>query len=123
MREKLRHPDVIAQRERAHAAFDLLHLHGWMTRDEAYAWLASTMRLPRNEAHIGRMSPDQCAAIYDHATGRLRTFMERTKNDCRRLRKLVKRLQEQAAVKGHEHLILRSIAEQCSEALAATAET
>lgn len=59
-RAKIRHPTVIAARERAHAAFDQLWKSGMMTRDAAYAWLCSVMKLSPREAHIGRMHPEQC---------------------------------------------------------------
>jgi hypothetical protein len=62
-RAKIRHPDVIAARERAHAAFDQLWKSGRMTRDAAYAWLCSVMKLPPREAHIGKMHIEQCDKV------------------------------------------------------------
>jgi hypothetical protein len=60
---KIRHPQVIDARERAHAAFDQLWKSGRMTRTAAYAWLASVMKLPAREAHIGKMHIEQCNAV------------------------------------------------------------
>jgi len=68
---KLRHKDVIVARERAHAAFDQLHLQGWYTKDQAYEWLANTMKMDPREAHIGRLSIEQCEQLYNLVTTRL----------------------------------------------------
>lgn len=62
-RAKIRHPDVIAARERAHAAFDQLWKSNVMTRDQAYAWLCSATKLPPREAHIGKMHIEQCDKV------------------------------------------------------------
>ena len=54
-------------RIRAHAAFDRLWKgHGKrrrMSRRRAYRWLQETMRLSKDEAHIGRFSLEQCEAL------------------------------------------------------------
>lgn len=57
----------------AHALFDQLWkgkaLRGRhrgnpeMRRHEAYAWLAAKMELSKDEAHIGRFTAEQCAAL------------------------------------------------------------
>lgn len=50
-------------RQQAHAVFDPLWQGGGMPRDTAYAWLARTMRLPVQEAHIGRFTIVQCRKL------------------------------------------------------------
>ena len=72
MAVKLRAEHVILARERAHAVFDLLHEQGWMSKSEAYHWLASTLTLPKAEAHIGRMNPEQCEQIFRLSKDKLR---------------------------------------------------
>ncbi len=57
---KIRHPDVIVARERAHAVFDLMWSCGYASKTAAYTWLQSTFSRPRVEAHIGRMSIEEC---------------------------------------------------------------
>lgn len=60
---KLRNRDVIIARERAHAAFDLLWSCGWMSKNNAYAWLKKEFHRPGVEAHIGRLSIEECARL------------------------------------------------------------
>ena len=52
MAGKLRHPDVIVARERAHAVFDLMWSCGYCSKTAAYTWLRETFGRPRVEAHI-----------------------------------------------------------------------
>jgi hypothetical protein len=117
---KLRHRDVIVARERAHAAFDQLHLQGWKTKDEAYAWLAGRMSMTKGEAHIGRMSIEQCAQVYDLATDRLRTLAENARGQgkaiARRVAKL-ERLRDEA-----ERALLTQSHGACYNALRAIVE-
>jgi hypothetical protein len=47
-------------RQAAHAVFDLLWRSGRLTRSEAYAWMARSMGLTREEAHIARFTAYQC---------------------------------------------------------------
>lgn len=56
----------------AHAAFDLLWRDRWMSRREAYAWLRGAMALSHEDAHIGRMSFEQCAEVVDAANRKLK---------------------------------------------------
>jgi hypothetical protein len=125
-RPKLRHRDVIIARERAHAAFDQLHLQGWKTKDEAYAWLAGTMSLPSSEAHIGRMSIEQCAQVYDLATARLRSLSDNARGQAKAITKRIAKLerlheQAQGALRTQDHgacyNALRAIVEQLGAAL------
>jgi CheY-like chemotaxis protein len=60
---KLRNRDVIIARERAHAAFDLLWVCGWLSKSNAYAWLRKEFHRPGVEAHIGRLSIEECARL------------------------------------------------------------
>ena len=51
----------------AHAKFDLLWKHGYMTRRQAYGWMRREMGLSAEEAHIGRFDQQQCADLIDKA--------------------------------------------------------
>lgn len=50
-------------KQRAHEAFDPLWRTGPLTRNEAYAWMARAMGLPRRRAHIGMFSMRQCRKL------------------------------------------------------------
>ncbi len=54
-----------ALRRDAHKEFDKLHKFGYMTRDEAYLWLASQLLIPRNEAHIAMMGEYNCRRVIE----------------------------------------------------------
>lgn len=56
-------------RRAAHAAFDPL----WdrtMARNQAYAWLAKAMGLPKNQTHIGMFDVDQCKRVVELVNNR-----------------------------------------------------
>lgn len=50
-------------RAEAHDAFDRLWQHGAMTRSQAYSWLARTLGVGKDEAHIGMLGRDECLAV------------------------------------------------------------
>lgn len=60
---KIRHPDVIVARERAHAVFDLLWSCGYISKNAAYTWLREAFSRPKVEAHVGRMSIEECKRL------------------------------------------------------------
>jgi hypothetical protein len=72
---KLRAENVVMARERAHAVFDLLFTLGFMTKDQAYHWLGSTMALERRETHIGRMHPEQCDKVVELVSAKLKSLV------------------------------------------------
>jgi len=49
----------------AHQHFDPLWKQGFMTRGEAYQWLAKKMGIPRKKCHIGMFDIDQCKQVSD----------------------------------------------------------
>ena len=51
----------------AHFYFDRLWRDKKMSRSKAYAWLASAMKIPPAEAHIGMMDVTQCQQVADLA--------------------------------------------------------
>lgn len=56
-------------RRAAHDAFDPL----WdrtMARNQAYAWLANAMGLPKKETHIGMFDVDQCRRVVELVNNR-----------------------------------------------------
>jgi hypothetical protein len=55
----------------AHAAFDPLWKNRTMTRGQAYAWLATQLRIPQDLCHIGMMDVDQCRQVVE-IVGRMR---------------------------------------------------
>jgi hypothetical protein len=52
-----------AARRRAHERFDVIWRHGYLTRTEAYAWLAVQMGLPEGDCHMGALSQAECAKV------------------------------------------------------------
>lgn len=47
----------------AHQEFDRLWRRGRMTRTEAYAWMAKTLNMSLDAAHIGMLDEKQCLAL------------------------------------------------------------
>lgn len=56
-------PELRRARSLAHAVFDRLWRNGTMTRGEAYGWLASTLRLTPEQAHMGQMDLATCRRV------------------------------------------------------------
>lgn len=52
-------------RYQAHKAFDRLWRGGGLSRAEAYAWMARTLMVTPEQAHIGMLSTRQCEALID----------------------------------------------------------
>jgi len=48
----------------AHEAFDQIWGHGYMTRPEAYAWLASKMGMKKRRCHMAMMTEDESLKVY-----------------------------------------------------------
>jgi len=61
-----------ALRKDAHDAFDLLHLSGLMTRDDAYLWLAAFLQAPQSKAHIGSLGEYDCLQVIEESQNLLR---------------------------------------------------
>lgn len=61
---RLANSELRAAKMRAHAAFDPLWKVGdYQTRNDAYAWLAREMRIPKEKCHIGMFDLEQCAQV------------------------------------------------------------
>lgn len=56
------------KRKAAHAAFDSLWKEGYMTRGEAYRWLAERLEIPFKECHISQLSDDQLDKVIEYAS-------------------------------------------------------
>lgn len=52
-----------ALRITTHRQFDKLHLKGYMTRKEAYMWLANLISAPLSQAHIGYLGEYYCNLV------------------------------------------------------------
>lgn len=50
-------------RKEAHDSFNRLYLTDVMTKDQAYAWLASMIQAPRSQAHIGYLREYYCEQV------------------------------------------------------------
>lgn len=49
-----------AARNKGHRAFDAIWKRGYMSRSEAYRWLAREMGMPADDCHFGMMSAAEC---------------------------------------------------------------
>ena len=54
---------VRSLRRKAHKVFDKIFKKHYMTRTDAYAWLANNMSIPRNECHISNFDEKQCELV------------------------------------------------------------
>ena len=55
--------ELRALRRTAHSYFDQLHRSGYMSRREAYRWLAGTIGAPLSQAHIGYLGEHYCRLV------------------------------------------------------------
>lgn len=62
---RLANAELRAWKQRAHEAFDPLYRFGFMSRSEAYGWLAREMKLPAEKAHIGMFGVEQCRRLVE----------------------------------------------------------
>lgn len=79
-------------RVQAHVAFDPIWKDGFMTRTEAYEWLAETFGLAYSELHIGNMTKEQLETTIrisrqQHTVLKRRREKEQRKNEKRLIRK------------------------------------
>ncbi len=56
-------PPVEVARMAAHDAFDPIWQSGFMSRTDAYRWLAKAMGLPAHKAHMEQFDAEQCARV------------------------------------------------------------
>jgi hypothetical protein len=54
-----------ALRSKLHSRLDPLWRDGRMTRDAAYAWMATLLSLTQDECHIGLFTDDQCKIVLE----------------------------------------------------------
>ena len=59
-------------RRTAHHYFDQLHTTGIMSKQQAYAWLADVLQLPRQQVHIGYFGDYYCQQVIRQAQKVLR---------------------------------------------------
>lgn len=67
-------------RKTAHHYFDQLHKSGFMTKDDAYFWLASIIDAPMSQAHIGYLSEYYCKQVIEKSKEYLETCRNKRKN-------------------------------------------
>lgn len=60
-------------RKTAHYYFDQLYTSGYMTKDDAYYWLASIINAPLSHAHIGYLSDYYCKEVIEQS----KAYLER----------------------------------------------
>ena len=54
-------------RTEAHWHFDQLYKRGYMTKDDAYRWLAAILCVPLNQAHIGMLGEYYCKKVIEES--------------------------------------------------------
>lgn len=60
---KMANRELRALRRTAHSYFDQLHRSGYMSKQEAYRWLAGTIGAPLSQAHIGYLGEYYCKQV------------------------------------------------------------
>ena len=64
-------------RKTAHHYFDQLYKSGYMTKDDAYHWLAEVIMAPLSEAHIGCLGEYYCRMVIEESCKLLKHSKER----------------------------------------------
>ena len=54
-------------RTEAHWNFDQLYKRGYMTKEDAYRWLATILCVPLNQAHIGMLGEYYCKKVIEES--------------------------------------------------------
>lgn len=67
--------DLRSLRREAHRHFDRIHESGLMSKQDAYAWLATILAAPMSHAHIGQLSEYYCKVVIEES----KRFMENNK--------------------------------------------
>jgi len=60
-------PALRRLRQKAHQEFNKLYQTGIMNKDQAYAWLADMLQMPRAQAHIGHLGEHYCQLVIDES--------------------------------------------------------
>jgi zinc-finger-containing domain len=74
---RLANSDLRYWKKEAHAYFDLIWIHKFLTRSEAYSWLSTKLNLPAEYTHIGMFSVKTCKDVV--------YYSKQILNDLRRL--------------------------------------
>ena len=69
--------ELRALRIQAHRCFDVIHQNGYMTKRDAYVWLAALLQAPQSQAHIGFLSEYSCRRVIDESTRMLQQCAQR----------------------------------------------
>ncbi len=72
--------ELRALRKTAHYYFDRLYSSGYMTKDDAYYWLASVIDAPMSHAHIGYLSEYYCKQVIEQSKAYLEKCRSKQKN-------------------------------------------
>lgn len=56
------------QRRNTHHVFDRLWQAGLMSRSQCYRWMADTLGITAEQAHIAMLNPEQCMALREAAS-------------------------------------------------------
>lgn len=68
---RLANGSLRALRREAHRYFDRLHQSGFMSRKEAYEWLAGMLQAPLSQTHIGYLGEYYCQRVIDESKNML----------------------------------------------------
>jgi len=69
--------ELRALRIEAHRYFDRIHQTGLMSKQDAYAWLATIVAAPMSYAHIGQLSEYYCRVVIEESKRFLKNNEER----------------------------------------------
>lgn len=71
-------------RNEAHRHFDQLYRSGFMSKQDAYLWLAALLQAPLSQAHIGYLGEYYCTQVIEESK-KLLERQERKRRSCFRL--------------------------------------
>lgn len=54
-------------KDQAHKYFDQLWKFKYLTREEAYVWLAQQLGVPEPQAHMAKMNEEMCKQVVENA--------------------------------------------------------
>ncbi len=74
-------------RHQAHKRFDRLHQEGYLTKDDAYCWLANLISAPKSQAHIGYLGEYYCNLVIEESKKYLDILATQRKNNKKEVKK------------------------------------
>ncbi len=72
--------DLRALRDKTHKQFDRLYKNGFMSKSDAYRWLADILHTTMSEAHIGFLDEKSCLMVMEKSNQMIEMQQARKRN-------------------------------------------